>query len=416
MKNESIFRRSSLERMSSPERLDTLVGVTTSRGWFALAGACAVLAAALVWGVFGAVPEAIDGRGLMVRRSGLLNVESGASGIVRDVRAAVGQTLRQGQVIARVAQPDVEENLRQARERLAALERNRDVTKGRIRVDTQLEHASIAQQRREAVLAVESSRARIRSLEQRIAANDELLRAGLINRQTWDDSVQQLADARQSLAASESQLQGLSARESSVETQASQSVYSLEEAAAEARREIALLESQLAASGTVTSPAAGRVVELLVGEGAVVTRGQPLLTVERSDAPLMALAFVGSDAKQVLPGMRVQMSPAGVTWEEFGYMLGRVVSVSENPLSPGAMNVLLRNDALVRDFTGRGAAYVVMVELERDPATPSGFRWTSRRGPDLAFGSGTLFEAHITLEQRRPITLVVPAMRKWLGV
>ena len=97
-------------------------------------------------------------------------------------------------------------------------------------------------------------------------------------------------------------------------------------------------------------------------------------------------------------------------------MLGRVVSVADSPLSPTAMTVLLRTDALVRDFTARGAAYVVTVELERDEATPSGFRWTSRQGPDLTFGSGTLLEARITREQQRPIALVIPALRKWLGV
>jgi HlyD family secretion protein len=105
-----------------------------------------------------------------------------------------------------------------------------------------------------------------------------------------------------------------------------------------------------------------------------------------------------------------------VPWEEYGYMLGRVVSVSDSPLSPTAMNVLLRNDTLVRDFTARGAAYVVSVELERDRTTPSGFHWTSRQGPDLSFGSGTLLQAKITLEQRRPIALVIPGLRKWLGL
>jgi HlyD family secretion protein len=289
------------------------------------------------------------------------------------------------------------------------------VTRGRITRDTELERATIAQQRQQALQSLEATRAREHVLEQRVAANAELLRAGLINQQTLDDTKQQLADAHQTLAAAESQLKALTARESSVQTEAGQTVTSLDDAAAEARRQIETLEGQLAQSGVVRSPASGRVVELLTGDGAVVNRGQSLITIERADAPLMALAFVGSAAKQVRPGMRVQMSPAGVAWEEYGYMLGRVVSVSDSPLSPTAMNVLLRNDALVRDFTARGAAYVVAVELERDVNTPSGFHWTSRRGPDLTFGSGTLVEARITLEQRRPIALVIPALRKWFG-
>jgi HlyD family secretion protein len=49
-------------------------------------------------------------------------------------------------------------------------------------------------------------------------------------------------------------------------------------------------------------------------------------------------------------------------------------------------------------------------------STRSGFRWTSHQGPDFTFGSGTLCEGKITLAQRRPITLVVPALRRWLGI
>lgn len=415
MKDETIFRRASLERLSSPERLDTLLEVTTPRAWFALAGLGAVVMAAVVWSLFGAVPDTLDGRGLIVRKSGLMNVESSASGVVRDLHVGVGDTVRAGEIIGRLVQADVEESLRQARARLAEVESNRDLTRGRVARDTQLERATIAQQRQQALQSIEATRTRQRYLGERVAANRELLRAGLINQQAFEDTVQQLADAQQTLAAAESQLKALTARESSVETQAGQSVLTVEIAAAEARRQIETLEGQLAGSGMIVSPAAGRVVELLTGDGAVVTRGQSLITLERADAPLLALTFAGSAAKQVRPGMRVQMSPAGVAWEEHGYMLGRVLSVSDSPLSPTAMNVLLRNDALVRDFTARGAPYVVSVELEQDASTPSGYRWTSRRGPDLTFGSGTLLEARITLEQRRPIALVIPALRKWLG-
>lgn len=416
MKPDDLFRKASLERLSSPERLDTLLQVTTPRAWFALAGFVAVIVALTVWGVFGAVPETVDGRGLMVRRAGLINVESSAQGIVRDLRVHVGDTVEKGQPTARLVQADVEDNLRQARERLAELERNRDVTRVRILHDAELERATVTQQRQQAQQAIETTRARLRFLQERVDATRELLKAGLVNQTAYEDAVQQLADAQETLAASESQLKALAARESSAATQAQQNVFNLEQATAEARRQIQSLESQLADSGTIRSPATGRVVELLTEDGAVVSRGQSLITLERDDAPLVGLTFVGSAAKQVIPGMRVQMSPAGVAWEEHGYMLGRVLSVSASPLSPNAMNVLLRNDALVRDFTARGATYVVAVEMLRDSATPSGFSWTSHKGPNLSFGSGTLLDTKITLEQRRPIALVIPALRRWLGV
>jgi len=80
------------------------------------------------------------------------------------------------------------------------------------------------------------------------------------------------------------------------------------------------------------------------------------------------------------------------------------------------MNELLRNDTLVRQFADRGGAYMVTVDLFEDPGTPSGFKWTTRRGPDLQLGGGTLLGARFVLREERPINLVIPALRRWLGV
>ena len=59
-------------------------------------------------------------------------------------------------------------------------------------------------------------------------------------------------------------------------------------------------------------------------------------------------------------------------------------------------------------------AYLVEVDLEYDTTTVSGFRWTSRAGADLSFGSGTLVSGKIIIEQTRPVALIMPALRRWL--
>ncbi len=80
------------------------------------------------------------------------------------------------------------------------------------------------------------------------------------------------------------------------------------------------------------------------------------------------------------------------------------------------MNVYLRNPTLVQQFTQQGATYLVYVELEHDPASASGFRWTSQTGPAIEVNGGTLLQATITTQDQAPITLVIPALRRWLGV
>ena len=58
---KSLFREEAMEKMSSPDELDRLMRVTDPKGWLALIALLALVAAAVVWGVFGSVPIQVSG-------------------------------------------------------------------------------------------------------------------------------------------------------------------------------------------------------------------------------------------------------------------------------------------------------------------------------------------------------------------
>jgi HlyD family secretion protein len=165
----------------------------------------------------------------------------------------------------------------------------------------------------------------------------------------------------------------------------------------------------------VKSPYRGRVLELLVDAGALVQAGQSLISVDLPDQELDCYLFVPLAGKRIQPGMQTRVIPAGVAWEEYGYIVATVRSVSEAPVSPAAMDLFLHNETLTRQFSAQGGAYLVQVDLAEDAATPSGFKWTSRSGPPLRFGSGSLVTASVTVRDQAPITLVIPTLRRWIG-
>ncbi|MBR4341524.1 MAG: hypothetical protein IKP88_02245 [Lachnospiraceae bacterium] len=55
MENSSVFRQKSLDKVSSPEKLDDYVRVTTPSVWITLAAIVLLLIGAVLWGIFGEV-------------------------------------------------------------------------------------------------------------------------------------------------------------------------------------------------------------------------------------------------------------------------------------------------------------------------------------------------------------------------
>ena len=97
-------------------------------------------------------------------------------------------------------------------------------------------------------------------------------------------------------------------------------------------------------------------------------------------------------------------------------LLGEVVSVSGFPLSLDAVQTVIQNDELARSFEQAGPIFMVRLRLDPDPDSVSGYRWTSRRGNETAVSSGILTSVEIVTKQRRPITLVMPALRDMLAL
>lgn len=82
---QTLFRQQALAGLGASRRLDTAVPVTSSRLWTLLDFAAAVIAAILVWAVFGTAPQRVSGSGILLPPEGLYEVGVGPEGIVTEV-------------------------------------------------------------------------------------------------------------------------------------------------------------------------------------------------------------------------------------------------------------------------------------------------------------------------------------------
>ena len=63
-----------------------------------------------------------------------------------------------------------------------------------------------------------------------------------------------------------------------------------------------------------------------------------------------------------------------------------------------------------------GAPFEVRAVLETPPGKEGGYVWTSSRGQEIPLSSGLLLSASVTVRRAPPITLVIPALRRWTGL
>lgn len=130
---------------------------------------------------------------------------------------------------------------------------------------------------------------------------------------------------------------------------------------------------------------------------------------------LKALIFVdASQAYKIKPGMNAQIIATTFRKVEYGYIFGKIRTVSNLPSSRSALMPVLEDEQLVEKISKRSAPVAMYADLV--PAgTPSGFKWSSSSGPPSPIYPGTFCSASIVVSEQRPIALVIPALRKFFG-
>jgi HlyD family secretion protein len=400
------------------KQLDHLVRITRPFDWMPVFAICIALIAAVTWGIVGRVPTRAEGQGILISGGGrVVEASSAAAGRLATISVMVGDRVTQGQPIAEIVQTDIQQR------HAAAVEVFRE--KERQHADlidkTKRELASKAQNfaKLEAAFnqVIKATTQRIEYLTNDVKILEDLMAKGLTTRRTLEERRRDLTDAQQRKEDTFNEILKIRTQQTDLETQRERESQTSEFALNDARRQMESAASLLTQNTQVVSPVDGRVLEIKVSAGAVLAVGAPVVAIESEGQKLEALIYIPAErGKNVKLGMPVRIEPSTVKREEFGTMVGTVVTISDFPMTPQGMAAVLHNDTLVTRFSKEGAAYAATVSLEPDPETVSGYRWAVGQGPPIRLTSGTLTRAEITTRRQRPLDLVVPLFKKFTGL
>ena len=125
-----IFSKEALEAASNPDELDHPLQIVRAKLWIPIFGICVVALVGLTWSIFGRMPVNVTGFGVLINPGNVKIVQSQAPGLVEKVSVKPGDEIKEGDIVALLQQPALEQSLQQTKENYDEINRiNSDALK-----------------------------------------------------------------------------------------------------------------------------------------------------------------------------------------------------------------------------------------------------------------------------------------------
>ncbi|QNI59527.1 NHLM bacteriocin system secretion protein [Synechococcus sp. BIOS-U3-1] len=371
----SLFRKNALDALSSPEKLDQPLRLLRPGQWLlllSLGGFCLTIG---LWSVFGRLPVRISGKGVLIRSNSLTVVQSETAGRILELNNAIGDCVKRGKLMARIDPVTQEMSRKEA--------------------EIQLEQLISQDLEEDALGAI-----RVRQQKAQIARIEKLARSGGIPLDDLARQQRELSSLIYSLASQNGQ------RQQHIKQQ---------QARIKARSE------EINRIAQIRAPINGCVIDRNVHRGEVVQPASTLFTLDAGgrQSSLESLAFFSpGDGKRLKAGQRVRISPSSTKRQRHGGIEGQVLSIRRLPVNDQALIKRLGLESLLDAVRQqpKGPLIEVKTSLKRDPSTISGYDWGGGPGPAIEISTGTPTEVRVLVEERRPISYVIPILRDLTGV
>lgn len=95
----NIFRKSALERLSSPEQLDKTIVVTSPMSWLAILGVALIIVTFIIWAFIGTLPTTENATGIFINGYDTMIIRSTNSGELVESNLIMGDVVTKGKIM-----------------------------------------------------------------------------------------------------------------------------------------------------------------------------------------------------------------------------------------------------------------------------------------------------------------------------
>ena len=424
---KSLVRKEALEDFSSSELLDQQLVVVPGKGWILLVVIFCTLLLAIGWSVVGEIPITVKGQGVILDVQTPLVVQNpSAKGAVIEIPVKVGDVVEANQLLVLISDPVIDTNLKTAQSDLDLLRANdRRATASEESVIGK-EQETFTRQLEATFVTLERTRKLIKLYEKQVVDQKSLSDKKLIPLSQLISTQSLLFQAEED---EKSQFSTLSKLESDLAAKESQLVIDRQQRSESIKSkeiEVERFSIESTKSQVIRSPVRGRLIEIEVNNGSVVTPGSPIATLiplGEDDATtgrvdVFAISFISyGTGKEVKPGMVARLGIPFAPSTEYGFIEAKVSEVSEYALDEDEVGRQVGSTSLAgKIMSGSTVPLRVTLELGYDASTQSGLAWTSADGFPGQIPPLTECTVQITTRTQRPIEVIIPWLKKQLGI
>ena len=166
---------------------------------------------------------------------------------------------------------------------------------------------------------------------------------------------------------------------------------------------------------TILCPVDGVVSDVKVAVGSAVGQGSSTIFIRETEDEDVVVCYVAiTDGKKLKEGMMAKLYPSNVDRYEYGNIEASVLSIDEYVTNVSEIRSDLGDDTLTEAFLNLGPVVGVKFKIEKDDTTLSGYKWSSKKARDITIPDGTIVDADIITEEKKPITMLIPYLREQL--
>ena len=378
MSEQNLFRKAALDKLASPERLDVLMHVAAPRDAIAKWTVLALVAAVVLWGVFGSIPDRIPGQGQLQGGGGTQQIQSAGEGVLTSITVIETGNVTEGQLIATISGVGLEQATQAADARYKEAQRQAMQVRA-----TESGH----------IVGLESQRltyeSQLRDRQAEFARKEPLVKKGDLPGKDLETIKSQMDGIRSAISEISVQITSRQSQITAAESAVRQALIELQQA-----------QNTVANVTRVVSPTTGRVTRVYRQQGDRVSNGEVLVDVEiaSKEQEMEIVAFVPATyGQRVKESDPVQVTVAGIRREDAGFLKGVVTFVSP------ALVPAERVAAITKEPKQEGASYERQIAPVLDKSTISGYAWSTGKGPPQKFSGAVPVTIDVEVGSRTPM-------------